>query len=816
MENRAMTSLSRRSFLKTAAATAGAAALGTSGVALAAQESDDVASGEMQLAGYSCCTFASCGNCLHEVYVRDGKVVKTDVWQDNPAGEIPCLRGRGAILQRTYGPRRLQYPMRRVEGTARGAGEWERITWDEAMADIKEHVGGAIRDFGSKSVLWATGNGSQAVFGTENCDFNSRMLNILGWTKLWAGWDDNFAAGIQSVVGGPIFMGPGAVAYPPTGCSIHIGSNRGPVTPYLWDEVIATKESGVPIVVVDPVFTRLANVADLWVNLRPGSDTILWFGVLNRLFTQGREAADFLARYTVAPILVRKDNGRFLRMSDVDGTERAPEDDMGLTGGYYFLISQHPAPVKSPDAPVVWDADADAPGALNEVANPEIYKTVTVNGIECTTALQLLKDRVAEYDLAKVCEMCELTEATADAFIEYFLMPSAEINYMYGSNWYWNSYEAGRALATAEAVAGKIMPPGYQYFAAFNEGYFTCDGEFEWAYALPQDCLEPVLKTGLVKGNPFPIKVLFNSGCGGFLQGADMNHLVDDILPMIDYIVAINIVSCDVTKYSDLVLPACGNYEKWDLITGSKYSDKIIDPLYECKEDFEIACMIGKLFADEKYFDKTKEEYAAEILNTPTLQWFGTTLEAIKEYHIMNVYSAFVMEEYETNTGRLEFYVDVPAPKLDYGQEFDFDAQHMVRWIEPLEAWPGSEAMQKHPFILMSTRHFWGYHTQYLDTEWVTEMEPEPTVRINPRDAAEYGIEHGDYVEVYNDRGHAVAKAVLSEGIRRGSLMYPKGWDSSQHKAGCWSELNRPERTPMGLDALLYDNCVSIRTWKEA
>ena len=139
----------------------------------------------------------------------------------------------------------------------------------------------------------------------------------------------------------------------------------------------------------------------------------------------------------------------------------------------------------------------------------------------------------------------------------------------------------------------------------------------------------------------------------------------------------------------------------------------------------------------------------------------------------------------------------------------------MVHWYEPLEAWPGSEAMQKHPFILISTRHYLGYHTQYFDTEWITETEAGPTVRINPKDAEQYGITDGALVECYNDRGHAVASAVLSNAVRPGMLVYPKGWDSCNHKAGVWGELTRPEYAVMGQDALLFDCCVSIRLWDE-
>lgn len=814
--------LTRRSFLKATAAAAGGTALAGASTVTALAEGGGAPSDELTLAGYSCCTFATCGNCVHEVWTRDGKVVKTEVWAENPAGEIPCLRGRGALMQRTYGPRRLQYPMRRVEGTERGAGQWERISWDEAWADIEANIGKIIDEYGSQAVGWAGSNGCMSAFGTANIDHYTRMVNILGWTKLYAGWDDNFAFGRQLVVGDNIFMGPGVpnhVSAPSDSyqASFCIGSNRGPCGPYSWDDVMATKKSGSKLIVIDPVFTHMASIADVWVNLRPGSDPALFMGMINQVFERGAEATDFLRQYTVAPILVRNDNGRFLRMSDVDGTPRAPENDVRVDVPGYFLVKTKQDAIKSPDAPVVWDGDARAPGALNAVANPTLEGTFTVNGIECTTALTLLKNQVAEWTPAKVAEVCEVPEEVLLEITDDFLKEPISIDYMYGANWYWNSTESGRALATLEVVTGKTPPPSFRSSVAANVDLLTVNGQYPFRSTMSKAALHHLRETGEYRGEPFTLKGLFLAGAGGFVAGLDFNGTVEEILPMFDYIVGIDIVSCDTTDYCDLVLPACSNYEKWDIaVCGTKAIDQCIDPLFEDKEDYEIGCTLGKMFgSDEALFSMTKEEYAAKFLDTPTLQYYGVDLDTFRQAHIMNTWGGEPATEYDTPTGRLEFYTDYPQPKVPYGEpSFDFDAEHMVHWYEPLEAWPGSEAMQKHPFILISTRHYLGYHTQYFDTEWCSETEPGPTVRINPADAEKLGITDNMLVECYNDRGNAVAYAVLSDAVRPGMLVYPKGFGTREHKAGIWGALTRPEYAVMGQDALLFDCCVSIRPWE--
>ena len=272
--------------------------------------------------------------------------------------------------------------------------------------------------------------------------------------------------------------------------------------------------------------------------------------------------------------------------------------------------------------------------------------------------------------------------------------------------------------------------------------------------------------------------------------------MVSEVLPHFDYIVGIDIIENDTTDYCDLVLPACSNYgEAGDVLAGgTKAVDQCIDPLFQSKEDYEIGCMIGKLFGPEDLFSMTKEEFAAQAFDSETFKAYGIdSVETFRQAHVMNTWGITPATEYDTPTGRLEFYVDYPQPKVSYGEPmFDFDNEHMVHWYEPVEAWPGSEAMQKHPFILISTRHYSGYHTQYFDTEWTLETEPGPTVRMNPKDAEEWGIEDGMLVECYNDRGNAVATAVVSSAVRPGMLVYPKGWQRRNHKAGVWARSPAP------------------------
>ena len=140
-ETKRPSALTRRGFLKTTGAAAGVAAVAGAGAPMlqafgAAYESGQKEGGGEQLYCGVCRGNCS-GTCKLNLHVIDGKIVKTSKRPFNsfPDGQVDriCLRGLSHPYN-IYGPNRVQYPMRRVGD--RGAGEWERISWDEAVSEI--------------------------------------------------------------------------------------------------------------------------------------------------------------------------------------------------------------------------------------------------------------------------------------------------------------------------------------------------------------------------------------------------------------------------------------------------------------------------------------------------------------------------------------------------------------------------------------------------------------------------------------------------------------------------------------------------------
>ena len=149
--------LTRRGFLKATGAVGALAAVGggasLAGTAIADGNSDD--GFETKVCN---CTGNCAGHCCLEVDVKDGKAFRiTSAHYEDPDMDQCCLKGL-SHLQRLYDPNRIKYPMRRVG--ERGSGEFERISWEEAIAEICENWKQAQKEYGDDSILFFPGSGN--------------------------------------------------------------------------------------------------------------------------------------------------------------------------------------------------------------------------------------------------------------------------------------------------------------------------------------------------------------------------------------------------------------------------------------------------------------------------------------------------------------------------------------------------------------------------------------------------------------------------------------------------------------------------------
>ncbi len=232
------------------------------------------------------------GGCSVWVGVKDNRIVKI---KGNPDGFLNqgyvCPKGL-ASKDRLTDPRRLKYPLKRKG--KRGEGQWERISWEEALGRITDNLN-RVRDlYGARAVAFCQGMPK----GMEHFVL-IRLANIFGSPNLVAVQDVCHAprevSGIHTCGFYPVvdFHHPSqlVVAW---GSNVTRTNEEGEICSLLLQQV----RNGTELMVVDPRKTDLARKARYWLQIRPGSDNALALAFLNVIIEEGLYHKDFVDNWT--------------------------------------------------------------------------------------------------------------------------------------------------------------------------------------------------------------------------------------------------------------------------------------------------------------------------------------------------------------------------------------------------------------------------------------------------------------------------------------------------------------------------------------
>lgn len=806
-------SFGRRAFLKGSAAALGVAALAGAGCAPKQElENTNIEAYPTEIDDPTEHYFGVCrgncfGGCALDISVRDGKVVATD------AAKLPdekymriCQRGH-SHLQRIYDPERVKTPLRRVG--ERGSGEWEQITWDEAINEIATKWKQYQQESGPESIAFMAGSGNFGVWGTH---YANRLRDKMGATNAQFCYDNcYFHAGIHVEGVGDGFNANEIADIVNAKVVVLWGANPAVAQPQNWHFIMDAKDAGAKIVVIDPNYTVSAAAADLWIPIRPATDAALLMAMINICVEKNLLDEHAIKNLSVGPFLVKESDGKFLRQSDLGVEVKEGEQDafivMGTDGKF---------------------------GTTEEIADPVYEGSYEVKGIQVTCAFTRLVDSCKEWTVERAAELCDISAETIVEFTEMYAAGPSSIYQGFGPDHYVNGERAYFTQIALAAITGNIAKPGatcgYDWTYAGLMKYvktalMTPEGAMPGATVVTPDMME-IIKNGKVADRPINLRSLYIWVSNPVANQTDHNSWIE-LFNMLDLVVVVDMRMGDTANYADIVLPCVHWFESEEIMPQTSpyllIQEKAVDPLYESKTDVEIVNMLGQAMGYGDDFNLSVEDYLRGVLGGELAVKDNITLDRLREEHAINImggdpyYIHGGSGTFRTSTTRLNFYYESPAPYIVYGQEFDAERNRLPYWEPPAEAWPetvgGFEAnplAKKYPIVFTTERNKMKCHTQFGHNPWLLEIYDEPVLRINPADAEARGIADGDYVRAYNDRGDCVFKAVFHDGCRPGMVIAPKGWEEDQFKQGHYNNLTSRAFNPFTPNNCFFDVLIEI------
>ncbi|RPE46098.1 sulfite reductase (NADPH) alpha subunit [Streptomyces sp. Ag109_O5-1] len=498
-----------------------------------------------------------------------------------------------------------------------------------------------------------------------------------------------------------------------------IGANMADCHPILFLRLMDRVKAGAKLIVVDPRRTATAAKADLFLQVRPGTDLALLNGLLHLLYENGHTDPEFVAAYT-------------------EGWEAMPE----------FLADYPPATV----AETAGIPEADLRAAARLIGEAGEWTSCWTMGLNQSTHGTWNTNALINLHLA-TGKICRPGSGPFSLTGQPNAMGGREMGYMGPGLPGQRSVLVDSDRAFAEEVWG--LEPGTIRADGVGKGTVEmyrkmADGEIKACWII---CTNPVASVGNRK-------------------------TVIEGLEAAEFVVTQDVFTdTETNAYADVVLPAALWTETEGVLINSERNLTLArpaaDPPGEATADWRLIAGVARAMGFEDGFSyDSAEEIFEEIkrfhnpqtgydlrgvtydrLRTTPVQWPAATADGPERNPVRYV-NADGSLTFATASGRAAFHA---RPHLDPAEMPDDD----------------------YPFVLNTGRlqHQWHTLTKTAKVAKLNKLNPGPFVEVHPEDAAALGLADGDSVEVASRRGRAVLPAVVTDRVLPGACFAPFHWN---------------------------------------
>lgn len=254
--------------------------------------------------------------CATVTEVRDGRAVAFSADPGHPVTQgWLCAKVR-PYLERVYAPDRLLHPLRRVG--SKGAGQWERITWDIALEEIAARWQAIIAEYGAAAILPYSYSGTLGM--VQMAVSSARLWNRMGASGLERSICGAAAeTAVEATLGARWSPDPADVLH--SRLVLIWGHNPASTGPHFMPLLRKAQKQGAHVIVIDPRRTLTARSADEHVQPRPATDGALALGLMHVIFAEGLHDEPWLEAHALGWRELRERAAHFppARVAEITG-----------------------------------------------------------------------------------------------------------------------------------------------------------------------------------------------------------------------------------------------------------------------------------------------------------------------------------------------------------------------------------------------------------------------------------------------------------------------------------------------------------------
>ena len=666
------------------------------------------------------------GECGVLVRVGDGRLVAVEedpkwprkVWPPTRA----CVRLQAAA-EWFYHPERLSFPLKRAG--EKGEGKWQRIPWDQALDEIAEKLGRIRESYGAEAISYTMGTGYRTDIPVMR-----RFFDMLGTPNNCMQGQICFLprAKIADAVSGYF---PHYSVRPTTKCIVALGAEPLGARPITAQSIFEARRRGAKLIVIDPRSTRSASMADLWLQLRPGTDTALLMAMANVIIREELYDKEFVEKWC---------HGFEELKHRVE--EYMPEKVEGIT---------HVPAEKIREAARVYASNR--PGCFIEGMGVEHLQ----NSAQALHARWVLAGLTGNIDVEGGDEHCG---------------PHPKIRHP--------GAVVPPVTPSPEQFKKQIGADRFRFFTLESISLQMPHAVRVWGQpSLPITVAHaPTIYRAMITENPYPIKSMICAAANPMVTQAN-TKLVYKALKSLELLVVNDFWLTPTAELADYVLPVACWLERpilWDftgysnyMIAGEAALPKAIPGEYEHKLDYDIWRELAIRLGQGEYWPwESLEEYYDHLLE-PAGCTHKEYVEEVRCEPKHPKHKKYEETGFATPTGKIELYSTI-FERLGYDP--------LPRFEEPAETEVSNPELAKdYPLRLITggrVREF--YHSEWRQIESVRKRHPHPLLQIHPETASQLGISDGDWVWIETLRGRVRQKAQLFDGIAPNIVHAEHGW----------------------------------------